>query len=488
MSTFKEYANYDALALAELIKNKKITQQEVLQAAVEKVERLNPKLNAIIDFFPEEATQKLDYSLNDSLFFGVPFLLKDIEVNVEGHVTSHGSRLFKNNKATEDSEIVKRYRQSGLVIFGKTNTPEFGLNASTEGSLFGPCNNPWNLNYSTGGSSGGSAAAVAAGIVPMAHASDGGGSIRIPASCCGLFGLKPSRGMVSFAPEMEAWNGLDHMHVITRSVRDSAALLDQTAGYCAGDFHRVSKQTNSYSQVVENKMLGEKALKIAFSNTSPSGVALDADCIDAVEKAANLCEDLGHSVELAMPEYNAMDLAYHCALIGISNINFAVQEELLKQNRSLADDDVEIATRSLIEVMKNTSAKDYVQALHYLNQTSRQVARFFNSNFDNNHEHYDLWLSPTLAQAPTLLGHLSCKGEEDTMAFYDRVSSFTPFTGLANATGLPAMSVPLHWNKEGLPIGVQFVGRSGEEELMYALAGQLEEAQPWFNRYSSIVI
>lgn len=475
MAHFKEYANYDALGLAELIQNHEVQASEVLEAALLKAEQLNPKLNAIIDYFPDEARQAVKTLDIDSTFAGVPMLIKDLDTDVKGHATTHGSRLFKNHRAEDDAELVKKYRHAGLLIFGKSNAPEFGLNASTEGSLFGSCKNPWNLQHSTGGSSGGSAAAVAAGIIPMGHASDGGGSIRIPASSCGLFGLKPGRGLISFAPYLEGWGGLDHMHVMTRSVRDSAALLDETAGYVTGDFHHVMPNVESYLTASQTL---PRPLKIGFTLKAQGDIPIQTDCMTAVENTISLLRDLGHTVEEASPDYSAMDLAYHCALMGISFVRAEVNAYLQTLGRSLQDDDLEIATRGLLDVMQNSTATDYATALKYINQTSRQAGIFYQS--------YDFWLTPTLAQAPAKLGYLFCKDPDDAMAFYERISAYTPFTGFANATGLPAMSIPLHWNTENLPVGVQFVGRSGEEALMFALAAQLENAKPWSGKYQEI--
>jgi len=475
MAHFKEYAHYDALGLAELIQNHEVQASEVLEAALLKAEQLNPKLNAIIDYFPDEARQAVKTLDIDSTFAGVPMLIKDLDTDVKGHATTHGSRLFKDHRAMDDSELVKKYRHAGLLIFGKSNAPEFGLNASTEGLLFGACKNPWNLHHSAGGSSGGSAAAVAAGIIPMGHASDGGGSIRIPASSCGLFGLKPGRGLISFAPYLEGWGGLDHMHVMTRSVRDSAALLDETAGYVAGDFHHVMPDVESYLTASQTL---PRPLRIGFTLKAPGDASVHADCVKAVESTVSLLRDLGHLVEETSPSYSSIDLAYHCALIGISFVRAEVNAYLQNLGRNLQDDDLEIATRGLLDVMQHSTAADYATALKYINQTSRQAAVFY--------QQYDLWLTPTLAQPPAKLGYLFCKQPEDAMGFYERISSYTPFTGFANATGLPAMSVPLHWNTENLPLGVQFVGRSGEEALMFALAAQLENARPWSGKYQEI--
>ena len=478
---FKEYSHYDAIGLAELVQNQEVTAGEVLEAALHKAEKYNGALNAIVAYFPDEARAAVKSTDIDAPFAGVPMLIKDLDTDVKGHATTHGSRLFASHRAADDCALVKTYRNAGMLVFGKTNAPEFGLNASTEGVLFGACKNPWNLKHSTGGSSGGSAAAVAAGIIPLGHASDGGGSIRIPASSCGLFGLKPSRGMISFAPHLEGWGGLDHMHVMTRTVRDSAAMLDESASYVAGDFHRVT--ANSETEFGETFFAATQAplkrkLKIGYTTVAPSGTALHADCVEAVQRTVKLLQSLGHTVEECSPNYNATDLAFHSSIIGMAFVRAMINAQLQLLGRQLQPGDIEIASQGLLDVMQHTTAADYAGALMYLNQASRQIAMFYGQ--------YDLWLTPTLAQPPAPLGFLFCDKAEDTFAFYDRILNYTPFTGMANATGLPAMSVPLHWNQANLPIGVHFVGRSGEEALMLALAAQLEQAQPWIHKYREI--
>jgi amidase len=309
----------------------------------------------------------------------------------------------------------------------------------------------------------------------MGHASDSGGSIRIPASSCGLFGLKPSRGLISFAPYLEGWGGLDHMHVMTRSVRDSAALLDETAGYVAGDFHRVMPTCDSFLDACVST---PRPLRIGFTTKAPDTAPVHPDCLTAVEQTVSLLQQLGHTVEEASPNYSAMDLAYHSALIAIAFVRSAINAQLKVLGRTLQADDLEIATQGLLDVMQHSTATDYATALKYINQTSRQTAAFY--------QKYDFWLTPTLAQPPAKLGYLFCNKAEDALSLYERISSYTPFTGFANATGLPAMSVPLHWNAQSLPVGVQFVGRSGEEALMFALAAQLENLKPWMQKYSGI--
>jgi amidase len=266
------------------------------------------------------------------------------------------------------------------------------------------------------------------------------------------------------------------MHVLTRSVRDSAAMLDQTAGPAPGDFHTVNTGHTSWLEACAHQV---RPLKIGFSTRAPNGEAIHPDCVAAVEKTARLCETLGHAVEEAQPDYNSMDLAYHCALMGISFVRSEINAYLDTLGRPLQTDDLEPATQGLLEVMAHASAADYATALKYINTTSRHVATHF-------FERYDLWLTPTLASPPPELGYLYCQTPEEAMDFYERISGFTPFTGFANATGLPAMSIPLHWNTQGLPIGVQLVGRSMEEDIMFSLAAQLEQACPWSGQYAKI--
>jgi amidase len=371
-----------------------------------------------------------------------------------------------------DSELTKRYKAAGLLVTGKTNTPEFGLVPTTEPKLLGPSRNPWDTTRTTGGSSGGSAAAVAAGIVPMAHANDGGGSIRIPASCCGLFGLKPTRARVSQGPLFgDQLNGLTIDHAVTRSVRDSAALLDATAGPAPGDPYWAPPQERPYLQEVG---ADTGRLRIAYTENKLYGEGdLHPDCVAAVRDAVKLCEELGHEVTEASPVLNGEQLVEAFTIVwqaGVANTIVAIAQII---GRLPNEDEIEPLTRALYEEGKKIDAAAYLIAVSQMQLMSRQVAAF--------HEQYDLWLSPTLGEPPVPLGTFEST-PEDPLYGFTRAAEFVPFTPLQNATGQPAMSVPLFWNEGGLPIGTHFVGRFGDEATLFRLAAQLEEARPWAHK------
>ncbi|OGP51006.1 MAG: hypothetical protein A2Y79_00185 [Deltaproteobacteria bacterium RBG_13_43_22] len=471
MNTFPEYENYDALELAQLVRKGDISAEELLEAAVNRVEKRNPKLNAVVTKMYDQARASIASGLPKGPLKGVPFLLKDLGVYYKGVPTTYGCRMFTEAIPDHDSELVARYRKAGLVIFGKTNTPEFGLTVSTEPRLFGPCCNPWNPARTSGGSSGGAAAAVASGMVPAAHASDGGGSIRIPASCCGLFGLKPTRGRISMGPDAgEGWAGMSVHHVISRTVRDSAAFLDATAGAAPGDPYRAPIPKGPFLDEV-GKPTGR--LKIAFTTTPPSGVSTDQECIKATHEVAKLCEELGHQVEEKAPIVDQKALGP--AAVNIINVStLGLLESKVKElGRELLPEDVENVTWRGVENGKILSAIDYFNSVQTLHRIGRQVARFFMD--------YDVLLSPVLLKPPILLGKLNMM-TSDMKQYGQELSGFFGFTSLFNATGQPSMSVPLYWTADHLPVGLQFTGRFGEEALLFRLASQLETARPWRKR------
>lgn len=471
MEIFKEYDNYDALGLAELVSKGDVSAEELLEAAIERVEKMNPSLNAVVTKMYDQARASIAAGLPKGPLKGVPFLLKDLGVYYEGVPTTYGSKMFADFIPDHNSELVIRYKNAGLVIFGKTNTPEFGLTVSTEPRLFGSCRNPWNRERTTGGSSGGAAAAVASGMVPVAHASDGGGSIRIPASCCGLFGLKPTRGRVSPAPDIgEGWAGMSTNHAISRTVRDSAALLDATAGPAAGDPYSAPPLDRPFLMEV-----GEDpgALKMAFATMPPTGSEVDPECVEATLKTAELCQELGHQIEEGFPEIDQESL--NPAVVNIINIDIQTKLEARAKelNRKLSPEDVENITWRMAENGKSLSAADYLRSVRTIHRTGRQVARFF--------QDYDILLTPVLLKPPIPLGKLNMM-TNDMVQYFNDFSSFFGFTSLFNVTGQPAMSVPLYWTSDNLPVGMQFVARYGEEVLLFRLAAQLEKARPWKDR------
>jgi amidase/6-aminohexanoate-cyclic-dimer hydrolase len=466
-----EYDKYDALGLAELIAKRQIAAQELLNAVRQRVEVLNPKLNAFCHLFFDKAEQQIKNGLGNGPFRGVPFALKDLGQYLSGTITSAGSRVWKDYVAEYDSTLVARYKQAGLVIFGKTNSPELGLTTTTESALYGETHNPWNPERSSGGSSGGSAAAVAARILPAAHASDGGGSIRIPASCCGLFGFKPTRGRVPLGPsQFEGWNGCSQHHAVTISVRDSAALLDATTGAELG--------SPFFSPVPAGPFLKEVStdpgkLRIALVAEPYGGTPLDAECKRAAADAAKLCESLGHKVEEAkLPIDNAAMREAFLTIIVVS-VARALEDAAKTLGRSVTEKDVEPVTWAMMQQGKSTSSVAYSRAIANAHQVGLTMAKFLQG--------YDVILSPTLAKPPVRLGLLSLSPESMT-AFTKEISEFGPYTALYNVTGQPSMSVPLHWTGDGLPVGVMYSGRFGEDGLLFRLAGQLEKAKPWVNR------
>ena len=464
-----DIALLDATAQAELVRNKQVNPIELVEAAIERIERVNPQINAVVTPMYDIARKTAEGPLPNGPFSGVPFLLKDLGAGYAGVRQTQGSEYLKDFVSPFDSELTARYKRAGLIVAGKTNTPEFGLVPTTEPRLFGPTRNPWDTQRSVGGSSGGSAAAVAAGIVPIAHANDGGGSIRIPASCCGLFGLKPSRARVPLGPLLgDMMGGLVIEHAVSRSVRDSAALLDATAGPELGDPYYAPPQERPY---IEEVGADPGRLRIAFSTRTATGSPLHEDNIAAVKDAAALCEELGHHVEeTAPPPINAEMLQEAFITIWAAGVPWGADGIGRLTGRQPSPDKFEPLTWALYEQGKQTMAGDYLLAVTALQQMARTVAGFF--------ERYDLWLTPTLASPPPKLGHFDAT-PDNPMTGFERAIEYVPFTPLQNATGQPAMSVPLYWNSEGLPVGAHFAGRFGEEATLFRLAAQLEEARPW---------
>jgi amidase len=463
-----EYRRLDAVGMAELVQSRRVKPQELLEAALAEIARLNPTINAVVVPMEAQAREALADIDAAAPLAGVPFLLKDFLALYKGTPTSGGARFFAKDAAQIDSELVRRYRHAGLSIVGKANSSEFAIAASSEGRLFGATRNPWDLERTPGGSSGGSAAAVAARLVPAAHATDGGGSIRIPASACGLFGLKPSRGRISMAPGGEGLGGCANEHVVSRSVRDSAVLLDLTSGQLPGDPYTAPPALRPYA----DEALGDPGpLKIAFSDATPEGSAVAAECRTAMEDAARLLESLGHKVEAATPkvDWAALDHAFFVVM--------AVQSRRVMQmraaGRKFGADDFEPVTWAMAEAGKDFNGVDYLTAIQTFHRIGRETAPFF--------QQYDLLLTPTLAQLPPKLGYLSTE-TDDLQGYLKRTFEFAPYTRLFNVTGQPAMSLPLHWTASGLPTGVQLAGAYNAEALLFRLAFQLERARSWAER------
>lgn len=490
-----EYVSRDALGLAALVRAGDVTAAELLDVALARVQSVNPRLNAVVRLMEADARAAAAAPLPGP-FTGVPFLAKDLITQYRGHPTSGGSRLLMDRVCDHDSEMARRVRATGVLVVGKTNLPEWGLVPTTESELFGPCRNPWDTERTPGGSSGGSAAAVAAGIVPMAGGGDGGGSIRIPASCCGVFGLKPTRMRTPTGPDHGLlWRGAVVEHVLTRSVRDSAAMLDATQGPEAGAPFEITPPAGPYLAEVGRD---PGRLRIGFTARPLLRATVHRDCVAAVEDAAALLSSLGHDVEEATPEVDADAFALAFLTMVLAELGADLTEARALLGRRPRRGKVEAPTWALNLLSDAFSSREYALALRELERTGRSVAPFFAS--------HDLLLTPTVASPPPALGTLMPTSWESRVlrvlgalgsgrmvrvaAMLERMAdnafAFIPWTPVFNVTGQPAMSVPLHWNGEGLPVGVHLVGRFGAEDVLFRVAAQLETARPWMDRLPEI--
>jgi amidase len=446
---------------AELIRRREVSSSELVELYLERIARIDPQVNAFVTVRPEEAraeAQAADAAAPEAPFHGVPIAVKDLTAT-KGVRTTYSSRAYAEYVPDFDAAVVRRLRDAGFVILGKTNTPEFGTTAFTESDLNGVTRNPWDLERTPGGSSGGAAAALAAGLLPVAHGSDGGGSIRIPASCCGLFGLKPSRGRVSAAP-FGSLEGLSTAGPLSRSVADAAALLDVMSGYEPGDPWWAPPPERPFSDEVGDP---PGRLRIASTTAPPMEVAVEADCAAALAAAADLLADLGHDVVEATPPWAEDDIGL--AFISVWQVGPALQPV----------DDLSLLTplnRELVELAQSTPAAEYGRTVARLQAFARRVVAFW--------EDVDLVLTPTLALPPVPIGWQdAAKGAVPQLL---RNVEFTPFTAVANLTGLPAMSLPLHWSADGLPVGVHVIGPPAGDALLLRLAAQVEAATPWAGR------
>ncbi len=466
-----EFAFMDATAQAELVRKGEVEAVELVDWAIHRIEQLNPALNAVITPMFEKAHVAAQGPLPKGPFRGVPFLLKDLIASWEGVRMTSGSRFLSFYVPSQDSELVTRLKETGLVILGKTNTPEFGIVPTTEPAMFGPTRNPWDTNRMAGGSSGGSAAAVASGMVPMAHGNDGGGSIRIPASCCGLFGLKPTRARNPLGPEWgDIMNGLVCEHALTRSVRDSAALLDATCGPELGDPYCAPPRERPYMKEIE---IHPGRLRIGLVTESPTETDVEPDCLAAVKDAAALCESLGHSLHEITLSVDTGLITSAFITVWAAGVawNVAIAEE--QTGKEATPDKFEILTWALAELGKQQTAAQYLSAITTLQRIGRDLTLQM--------QPYDVVLTPTLPVTPAELGTFTSP-EDNPLFGLLRSAEFVPFTVVCNITGMPAMSVPLYWNEGGIPIGSQFIGRFGDEATLFQLAAQLEEARPWADK------
>lgn len=461
----------DATAQAELVRRKEVKAIELVDAAIERIERLNPILNAVVTPMFDLARQAAAGRLPDGPFAGVPFLLKDFLAEYAGVRFTEGTAFLKEHVPDQDSEVVRRYKRAGLIVVGKTNTPELAIGPTTEPRLFGPTRNPWDTARTPGGSSGGSASAVAAGMVSMAHGNDAGGSIRIPASCCGVFGLKPTRARNSLGPHYgDVFSGLVAEHALTRSVRDSAALLDATSGSDLGDPYWVPPPERPF---LEEVGANPGRLRIAFTDRTPLGTRPHPDCVEAVRDAAALCAELGHEVAEAAPAIDGELLWRGFTTVLSAGFAWGIEDWGRRTGRTPTAEFFEPFVWTFTRRGRELSAPEYLLLIQDLQRISRDVARFFRD--------YDIWLTPTLGEPPVPLGTFSFTGG-DPFEVRRRMATFSPFTYLANVTGQPAMSVPLFWNAEGLPVGTHFMGRFGAEATLFRLAAQLETVRLWAGR------
>lgn len=468
---FADYDSHDALGLAERVRQGDTTPDELLDSALERCAAHNPTLNAVVIEMEDFARDAIRQGLPDGPFKGVPFLVKDLALQIQGQRTTNGCRLFAEHVANHDSELVKRYQRAGLVIFGRSASPEFGLTTTTESTLFGATRNPWNLDHTAGGSSGGASAAVAAGILPLANASDGGGSIRIPAACCGLFGLKPTRGRTPFGPDAgEGWSGMSTVHALSRSVRDNAALLDASEGPEVGSPYWAPPKARPYLEEVTRE---PGRMRIGLMTQTTNGTDTDPICVAAAEEAGRLLESLGHEVDPVQIKIDRERLAEASPIVMGANLLAKLEEKAAELGRPLGPDDVEHFTWLSIARAREGTAADYARAVQTLHATGRTVDAWF--------EQYDAILSPTLGAPPQKLGVLSL-ANPDLSEMLPAVLQSVGFTQVFNASGHPAISVPLVWSPEGLPIGIQIAGRFGDEGSLFRLAGQLETERPWADR------
>ena len=466
---FKEYGNYDAVGLADLVRSRQVTPAELLGEALARTAKVDPQINAVVVKHYDYAERQIEKGLPDGPFTGVPFLLKDLDL-LEGTRTTSGASVLKDFVADHSGTLARRFLATGVAIYGKSSSPEFGLMPTTESRLHGPTRNPWNLAHSSGGSSGGAGAAVAARILPVAHASDGGGSIRIPASACGVFGMKPSRARNPLGPDRaEGWGGFSCGHVVSISVRDSAVMMDAIHGPEPSSPYVAPAPERPFAQEVGRD---PGRLRISFTDKSPFGDAIDPEISAAVRDVAGLLASLGHRVEERAPPLAADPAAVMTTIV---SGNTALTVRLIEQRlgRAATANDFENLTLASAHNAQSTSATDYVAAQLAAFQISRGLATFF--------EGCDVFLCPTLCAPPLRLGELDTMSE-DLSHIAPVLRRYMPGTSMFNMSGQPAMSVPLAWNKAGLPLGMMFSARFGDEGTLFRLAGQLEQERPWKDR------
>ena len=478
---FEEYIEFDGLGLAALVRGGEVRPDELLDVALERVADTDERIAAVVYVQETVARSAAAAGLPSGAFTGVPFVLKDLGCEAIDFPSSMGSRLYDGHRYGYDSELFTRLRRSGLLTFGRTASPEFGIGPTTEAKVYGrPTRNPWNLDHVAGGSSGGSGAAVAAGVVPMAHGSDGGGSVRIPASSCGLFGLKPSRAVLPDGPGSgEGWGGMAIDGFLTRSVRDTAALLDATAGPDLGAPYYAPPGLTDFAGALD---VAPRRLRVAVCTRTFDGLPIHPDCVTAVEHTAAVLASLGHAVVPVERVVTIEPFIRAWTTIVACGTQLTVQSRAHELGRPLTDDDTERVTRLACDLARTVSGADYLAAIDTVHAVGREMARFLVP--------FDMVLTATLGEPPARIGRFATdRPADDAGAWTDfldyrlhHVLAYSPFTALANGTGQPAMSVPLWWNAEGLPVGTHLMGRAGDDHVLLQLAVQLEDAEPWFHR------
>jgi amidase len=467
---FKDFGSYDGVGLAELVRNKEVSAKELLDEAVARTAKVDPKINAVVVKHYDYAERQIEKGLPDGPFTGVPFLLKDLDL-LQGTRTTFGASVYKDDVANHTGTLAQRFLDTGVTIFGKSASPEFGLMPTTEPRLHGPTRNPWNLAHSSGGSSGGAGAAVAARILPVAHASDGGGSIRIPASACGVFGLKPTRARNPLGPDRgEGWAGFSCGHVVSISVRDSAVMLDAISGPELSSPYHAPPPERPFADEVKRE---PGRLRIAFTDRSPHDEAIDGEIAAAVRDVASLLDKLGHHVEQRAPRL-PVDPATVMTTIVSANTALNVRFAERRFGRAMTENDFEVLTLASAQNAQNAVSTDYVAAQLDAFRISRTLAEFFGA--------CDVFLSPTLCAPPLRIGELNTMSQ-DLSDIAPTLRRYMPGTSMFNMSGQPAMSVPLAWNSAGLPLGVMFAARFGDEATLFRLAAQLEQARPWKDKF-----
>lgn len=472
----QDYDSHDATALAALVARREVSPEELLDTALARMAAVNPALNAVVNLAEDTARAKIAAGLPDGPLRGVPFLLKDLGCEAVDYPSHNGSRLFANTRYARDSAIYERFAATGVVIFGRTTSPEGGVGPATEAAVYGgPTRNPWDLTRTPGGSSGGSGAAVAAGIVPAAHGSDGGGSVRIPASNCGLFGFKATRARLPDGPYVgEGWAGMAIDGFLTRSVRDSATLLDACAGADLGAPYWAPPLGQGYRAAMDR---APGRLRVALCDTTLTGEPVDPECQAAALAAARLLEEMGHHVEPARPTgADTLGMMRAWTDIVACGTALSVAKAAAARGRPATDADIEGVARGAVAHAAGLSGARYLDCVNQVHAYGRQMAAFF--------EGYDILLTPTMAEPPALIGRFG-HASEDYVGYRTGpggVFAYSPYCAAFNASGQPAVSVPFHWTADGLPVGIHLAARFGADELLFSVCAEIERARPWFDR------